>query len=208
MAQVSPGTVAASGVKASAIGTSSSSSLLSAACSSVVDLLSATVAVVVVSLGFSEDADSTVSAAAFSVVASFSGIEDCFDVSIDGAVRGVCDSDEPGRSSVEVRSFASPMTPSTSLRLAVRLGDAVMPPAAGSPSFSREARQVLYFIKGNRVLTSSALINFFSLLLLCGRGMAVRSIGSPSDCCPFRKARLRWLYRKQYLTPTMILMNG
>jgi hypothetical protein len=46
-------------------------------------------------------------------------------------------------------------------------------------------------------------MSFFSLLRLCGRGMAARSMGSPSAAA--RAARLRWLYLKQYLTPTMIL---
>jgi len=45
-------------------------------------------------------------------------------------------------------------------------------------------------------------MSFFSLLLLWGRGMAARSIGSPSAAA--RAARFRWLYRKQYFTPTMI----
>ena len=79
----------------------------------------------------------------------------------------------------------------------------MIPPAAGRPSCSREARHVLYFVRGKRSLTSSIVINFFSLLLRCGRGMTLRSMGSPFSAALM--ARLRWLYRKQYLTPTIIL---
>jgi hypothetical protein len=46
-------------------------------------------------------------------------------------------------------------------------------------------------------------ISFFSLLLLCGRGMFAISIGSPFS--PAAAAARRRLYLKQYFTPTMIL---
>lgn len=109
---------------------------------------------------------------------------------------------------VSGRGFDEPSTgattPSTSLRLVALLCGAVaMPPAAGRPSSSRLAFHCLYFVSGNRSLTSSMDINFFSLLLRWGRGIAARSMGSPSAAA--RAARFRWLYRKQYLTPTMIL---
>jgi hypothetical protein len=45
-------------------------------------------------------------------------------------------------------------------------------------------------------------ISFFSLLLLCGRGMVAISIGSPFS--PAAAAARRRLYLKQYFTPTMI----
>lgn len=47
-------------------------------------------------------------------------------------------------------------------------------------------------------------MSFFSRLLLCGRGIVARSMGSPFSF-KARIWRFRWLYRKQYLTPTMIL---
>lgn len=91
-----------------------------------------------------------------------------------------------------------------SFTLPARLGGAVTPPSAGKPSASRVDLQVLYFASGNRSFTSSMDMSFFSLLLLCGRGIAAKSIGSPFSLTA-RIARLRWLYLKQYLTPTMIL---
>lgn len=95
------------------------------------------------------------------------------------------------------------MTPSTSLTLPGRLDGAVTPPFVDSPSLALDATQVLYFVKGNRSFTSSIVMSFFSLLLRCGlAGMFSKLIGSGSS--PFRIARLRALYRKQYLTPTMI----
>jgi hypothetical protein len=77
------------------------------------------------------------------------------------------------------------------LMLAGRLDGDVMPPAVGNPSFSRVARQVLYFVSGKRWLTSSMVINFFSLRRRCGRGMTVKSMFSPLAAA--RSARLRWL---------------
>jgi hypothetical protein len=70
------------------------------------------------------------------------------------------------------------MTPSTSFRLG-----AEMPPAAGKPSRSLVARQVLYLTKGNRSLTSSIVMSFLSLLLRCGRVINERSMGSASPRC-------------------------
>jgi hypothetical protein len=93
--------------------------------------------------------------------------------------------------------------PMSSFKLAARLGGAVIPPAVGKPSSARVDLHCLYLVRGNRSLTSSIVINFFSLLRRCALGIAPISIGSPSS--PFRKALFRWLYRKQYLTPTMIL---
>src|SRR5262249_39650840 len=95
-----------------------------------------------------------------------------------------CDAAVPGRAvSADLRAStdwrASPVV-STSLMLAARLGGEVIPPAAGRPSSSRFARHVLYFISGNLSFTSSIVISFFSRLLRCGRGMLVRSMGSPS----------------------------
>jgi len=96
------------------------------------------------------------------------------------------------------------MAASIFLILPARLGGAVTPPEVGSPSLARDATQFLYFVNGKRSLTSSIDISFFSLLRRCGRvGMFSRLIGSTSS--PFRIARLRALYRKQYLTPTIIL---
>ena len=77
---------------------------------------------------------------------------------------------------------------------------------AGKPSASRVDLHILYFVNGKSSLTSSIDMSFFSRLLLCGRGMAARSMGSPFS--PSARARLRWLYRKQYFTPTMILLGG
>jgi hypothetical protein len=77
-------------------------------------------------------------------------------------------------------SSLSGMTPSTSFMLAALLCGAVaIPPLAGSPLVSRLDFHCLYFIRGNCSLTSSMVINFFSLLLLCGRGIVAISIGSP-----------------------------
>jgi hypothetical protein len=95
------------------------------------------------------------------------------------------------------------MAASIFLMLPARLGGAVTPPEVGNPSLARDATQFLYFVNGNRSFTSSIVINFFSLLRRCGRvGMFSRLIGSTSS--PFRIARLRALYRKQYFTPTII----
>jgi hypothetical protein len=65
----------------------------------------------------------------------------------------------------------------------------------------------LYLDRGKRSFTSSIVISFFSRLRRCGlAGMLSRIIGSTSS--PFRRARLRALYRKQYLTPTIILRGS
>lgn len=91
-----------------------------------------------------------------------------------------------------------------SLILPALLGGAVTPPFVGRPSRALAATQFLYFVMGKRSLTSSILISFFSRLRRCGRGMFSRTIGSgpsPAAC----RARLRALYLKQYLTPTIIL---
>lgn len=93
--------------------------------------------------------------------------------------------------------------PASFVMLAARLGGAVMPPAVGKPSSARVDLHCLYLVRGNRSLTSSMVISFFSLRLRCALGTAPISIGSPSS--PFRNCLFRWLYRKQYLTPTIIL---
>lgn len=81
-------------------------------------------------------------------------------------------------------------------------GAVLTPPSDGNPMRSLCALHDLYFVAGNRSSTSSCDMSFFSLRRRCGRGMACRSTGSSS---PFARARCRALYRKQYLTPTMIL---
>lgn len=106
----------------------------------------------------------------------------------------------------EASSLASSDSRDSLWRLAARVGgrEAVLiPPAVGKPSSALEARHDLYFVRGNFSLTSSIVINFFSLLRRCCLGMVPRSTASGSS--PFMRCRLRWLYRKQYLTPTMIL---
>lgn len=106
--------------------------------------------------------------------------------------------------SVDLRvSWLFETIPSMFLRLAGRLCGLATPPAVGRPSSARVVTHALYLVNGKRLLTSSIVISFFSLLRRCALGIAVKSIGSPFSsflCC-----RFRWLYRKQYLTPTMIL---
>jgi hypothetical protein len=48
-----------------------------------------------------------------------------------------------------------------------------------NPSAARVVTHALYLVKGNRALTSSIVINFFSRLRLCVLGIAVISMGSP-----------------------------
>ena len=79
---------------------------------------------------------------------------------------------------------ASPMTPSTFRRLAARDCEGMLtPPAVGRPSSARLVIHALYLTRGNRSLTSSIVINFFSLLRRCVRGIAVISMGSPFSSC-------------------------
>jgi hypothetical protein len=124
------------------------------------------------------------------------------------AAAAVSEADVPGRVLLVLTERFVPVgddgiAPSTFLTLPGRLGEAVTPPLVGSPSLARDATQFLYLVNGKRSFTSSIVINFFSLLLRCGRvGIFSRLIGSTSS--PFRIARLRALYLKQYLTPTII----
>lgn len=84
-------------------------------------------------------------------------------------------------------------------------GAVLIPPSDGNPMRSLCALHDLYFVAGNRSSTSSCDMSFFSLRRRCGRGMVCRSTVSSS---PFARARCRALYRKQYLTPTMILKKA
>jgi hypothetical protein len=87
---------------------------------------------------------------------------------------------------------------------------AAIPPAAESPARSRCARHALYVIVGNRSLTSSIFRSFFSRLRRWTgwwrptKGWRVARSTSSSNWAP---RRLRWEYRKQYFTPTMILKH-
>lgn len=87
--------------------------------------------------------------------------------------------------------------------LLARLGGIETPPVVGKPSSERADTQLLYFIMGNLSLTSSIVMSFFSRRRL-GRAMFSMMMGSPS--VPARIALARALCRKQYLTPTMILL--
>ena len=91
----------------------------------------------------------------------------------------------------------------SSFRLWGLLFGAVIPPSVGRPWLARVDLHTLYLTSGNRPLTSSIVISLFSLLLRWGRGIVTKSMGSPASS--LRSWRFRWLYRKQYLTPTMIL---
>ena len=83
-----------------------------------------------------------------------------------------------------------------------------IPPTADSPARSRCALHALYVMVGNRSLTSSNFKSFFSRRLRWTgwfnptKGWRVAKSTSSSNCAP---RRFRWEYRKQYLTPTMIL---
>jgi hypothetical protein len=133
------------------------------------------------------------------VVVSFASPGDMLGL---GDAAGFCTSSRAMERAVSAPSLAG-MTPSTSFTLFALLWGAVaMPPFAGSPSVSRLDFHCLYLVNGNWSLTSSIVISFFSLLLLCGRGIAAKSIGSPFS--PAAAAARRRLYLKQYFTPTMI----
>ena len=99
---------------------------------------------------------------------------DCLDCDVSAVpVECGCSS-----ANVEVSNSVLVRSSIVSLILPARLGGAVTPPAAGSPSCSRVARHTLYLVNGKRSLTSSMVNNFFSRFLR-GRAMLCRSMGSP-----------------------------
>ena len=172
MAQLSPGALSISGAAAVLIGSSSSSSSASElrrsfSCS--VAAVSARSSVVAVSPCLSWLARA----------ADESWVDD-----------SVCAWSFLAMSSVVEGALSPPAL--VSLMLAARLGGAVTPPMAGRPSASREDLHVLYFESGNRSLTSSIDMSFFSRLLRWGRGICARSMGSPFSLTA-RMARFRWL---------------